>query len=89
MSYEPHPPTDPQTNQPVAAKPSNLFSILGIVFGAVAVLLAPIIFGVAAIVLAAIAINKKEPRSKIAMIVAVAGTVVGLVLNVILYNAMN
>ena len=89
MSYEPHPPTNPQTNQPVAAKPSNLFSILAIVFGVIAILFLPIVFGIAAIVLGAIAVSKKEPLAKIGLTVAIVGTVAGFVLGAIVYNSMN
>ncbi|MET3962339.1 glycopeptide antibiotics resistance protein [Marmoricola sp. OAE513] len=68
---------------------SNLFSILAIVFGAVAVLFIPILFGIAAIVLAAIALNKGEPLAKIAMTVAVIGTIAGFVLGAVVYSSMN
>lgn len=68
---------------------SNLFSILAIVFGIVAVIFLPIVFGLAGIVLAAVAISKKERLGKTAMIVAVLGTVAGFILGAVAYNSMN
>ena len=79
--------THSQTDSPQRTSTSNLFSILAIVFGAVAVLFLPIVFGVAAIVLAGIAISKKERLAKIAMVVAVVGTVAGFILGAIVYSS--
>jgi hypothetical protein len=80
--------TQPQTSTPQSTSTSNLFSILAIVFGVVAVLFLPIVFGIGAIVLAGIALSKHEPLAKIAMVVAVVGTVAGFVLGAIVYSSM-
>jgi hypothetical protein len=74
-------------NQP-RQNESNLFSILAIVFGAIAVIFFPIIFGLAAIVLAVVARNKRERLANIALIVAIVGTVAGFVLGAIVYSNM-
>lgn len=78
----------PQTTGSQSTSGSNLFSILAIVFGAVAVLFLPIVFGIAAIVLAGVALSKKERLAKTAMVVAVVGTVAGFVLGAVLYSSM-
>ncbi len=59
---------------------SNVFSILAIVFGVVAILFLPIIFGLAGIVLGFIGRSKGERLSTIGIVVAVAGTIAGFAL---------
>jgi membrane protein DedA with SNARE-associated domain len=82
------PGTQPQTDSTQRTSTSSLFSILAIVFGAVAVLFVPIVFGIAAIVLAGVAISKKERLAKVAMAVAVVGTIAGFILGAIVYSSM-
>jgi hypothetical protein len=65
----------------------NTFSILAIVFGVVAVIFFPIVFGVAAIVLAVVARSKGERLSRIALPVAIVGTVVGFILGYLVYTS--
>lgn len=77
----------PQTNSSQRTSTSNLFSILAIVFGVVAVVILPILFGVAAIILAAVALSKKERLAKVAMAVAVVGTVAGFILGAVVYTS--
>ncbi len=79
----------PQTDSYQSTSTSNLFSILAIVFGAVAVLVVPIVFGVAAIILAGIALSKNERLSKIAMVVAVVGTIAGFALGALVWSSMS
>ena len=81
------PGADPQAG-PQTRAGSNTLSIIAMVLGAIAVLVLPIVFGLAAIVLAAVAISKKEPLAKTAMIVAVAGTVLGFVVGALVYSSM-
>ena len=76
--------TQPQTNSSQSTSTSNIFSILAIVLGVVAVLFLPIVFGIAAIVLAGVALSKKE---RLAMVVAAVGTVAGFVLGAIVYSS--
>ena len=83
------PGAEPQTDSSPTTSTSNLFSILAIVFGAVAVLFLPIVFGIAAIVLAAVALSKNEPLAKIGMAVAVVGTIAGFALGILVYESMN
>lgn len=77
-----------QTGAPQSTSSSNLFSILAIVFGVVAVIFLPIVFGIGAIILAGVALSKNERLAKVAMIVAVVGTVLGFVLGAIVYSSM-
>lgn len=72
----PSPPSDPK-----------LFSVLGMVFGAVAVLVVPIVSGVVGMILAGVAIRKKEQLGKTAMSVAVIGTIAGILINAIIYTS--
>ena len=59
----------------------GLLRILGIVFGAIAIIFFPIIFGLAGIALAIVGYTRGDRRlGKVAIIVAVAGTVLGFVL---------
>lgn len=68
------------TRTPVSSA-ARVCSILGIVFGVVAVVFYPIIVGVAAIVLALIGYTRGDRRlGRTAVIVAVAGTVLGFLL---------
>lgn len=60
---------------------ARVCSILGIVFGAIAILFFPIIFGIAGIVLAIVGYTRGDRTlGKWAIVVAVAGTVLGFVL---------
>ena len=81
--------SESQTDNIQATSTSNLFSILAIVFGVVAVIFLPIVFGIAAIVLAAVALSKNEPLAKIAMVVAVLGTILGFALGALVYTSTN
>jgi hypothetical protein len=63
-----------------APSPSNVLSIVGIVCGAVGILLFPIIIGVAGIVCAVIAKARKEKLSTVALGVSIGGTVLGFAL---------
>ena len=83
------PGAQPQTNSPQSTSGSNLFSILAIVFGVVAVVFLPIVFGIGAIILAAVALSKKERLAKVAMVVAVVGTIGGFILGAVVYSSMN
>ncbi len=54
--------------------------IVSFVLSAVAVFFLPIVFGIAAIVLAAIALSRRERLAKVALVVAILATVIGMVL---------
>lgn len=56
---------------------SNGFTVAGIVLGAIALIVFPIIFGPLAIVMAAIALVRQERSAAVAMGIAVGGTVLG------------
>jgi hypothetical protein len=60
---------------------ARVCSILGIVFGVIAIVFFPIIFGIAGIVLAVVGYTRGDRSlGKWAIVVAVAGTVLGFVL---------
>jgi hypothetical protein len=68
------------TTTPVRSA-ARVCSILGIVFGVVAIVFFPIIFGVAAIILAAIGYSRGDRRlGRVALIVAIGGTLLGFLL---------
>jgi hypothetical protein len=71
--------------QPTATTTSNTLSILAIVFGAVAVLILPIVFGVAGIACGAVAVGKHERLGKLGLAIAIVGTVLGFVLGAVVY----
>jgi SNF family Na+-dependent transporter len=72
-------PSVPTTTAPRAAS-TPVLPIISFVLSAVALFFLPIVFGVAAIVLAAIALARKERLAKIALVVAILATVIGMVL---------
>ena len=62
----------------------NIFSIIAITLGAVALMLFSVVCGAAAIVLALLANKKKESLSQIALVVAIGGAAVGAILGLVL-----
>jgi hypothetical protein len=93
MSSDQGPPSSSQygpaytgAEQPVSRRQGNTLSIVGIVLGIVAIVIAPIIVGVIGIIFAGIAKGKKEPLSTWALIVSIGGTVIGMILGAIVYN---
>lgn len=70
------PGTTPATSTPV-------LPIVSFVLSAVAVFFLPIVFGVAAIVLAAIALARHQRLAKVALVVAILATVIGMVLGAV------
>lgn len=65
----------------------RVLAILGFVFGAIAVLFLPILFGPAGIICSGIAISKREPLGKPALIVSIVGMVVGFILGAVVFAA--
>ncbi|GAA2722816.1 hypothetical protein [Cellulomonas aerilata] len=74
-------PTTPGAVTPASSTP--VLPILSFVFSAVALFFLPIVFGVVAIVLAAVALSKRQRLAKAALIVAIAATVLGMVLGAV------
>ncbi|MDD9206973.1 hypothetical protein PU560_10915 [Georgenia sp. 10Sc9-8] len=66
---------------------SNVLSIIAFVLSAIALFFIPLVFGGAAIIAAIIALVRKERLAKIALIVAIAATVLGMVLGAIILSA--
>ncbi|MGB3187561.1 MAG: hypothetical protein WBG36_01410 [Ornithinimicrobium sp.] len=66
---------------------SNMLSIVSFVLSAIGLFFIPIIFGGAAIITAAVGLSRKEPLSKIALIVAIVATVAGFLLGALVLTA--
>lgn len=79
----------PDAQPPSTPPDPRLFSVLGMVFGAIAVLIVPIVSGAVGMILAGVAIRKKEQLGKAAMGVAVIGTIAGILINAIIYSSTN
>lgn len=71
-----------------ATPPGRVLTILGFVFGAIAILFVPILFGPAAIICAGIATSKGDPLAKWALGVAIGGTILGFALGYIAYESL-
>ena len=65
---------------PVRRPGPQIFSIIAIVCGVLAILILPIIFGPVGIVMAIVANRRGEPLWKVALAVAVGGMVLGFIL---------
>jgi hypothetical protein len=72
-----------------ASSSGRVLSILGFVFGALAVLFLPIVLGPVGIVCAGIAVAKGDRLGKPALAVAIAGTIIGLALSILVFAASN
>lgn len=83
------PPAQPpwDTGSAQAGSSGNGFAIAGIICGAIAFLLFPIILGPAGLILGAIGLSRKESMAPVAMTVAGLGLVVGMILGVIVFSA--
>ncbi|MEE6283163.1 hypothetical protein [Georgenia sp. MJ170] len=66
---------------------SNVLSIVSFVLSAISLFLFPIFFGIAAVIAAAIGLARKERLAKIALIIAVVATIIGIVLGMLVFNA--
>lgn len=73
--------------RPTAAAGAPVLSIITFVLSAVALLLFPLVFGGIGIVTGIVAVVRKERLGKIALIVAVVATILGMVLGAIAFNA--
>ena len=76
------------STNPVPSQSGNTFSIIGIVLGALALLIFPIIFGPIAIVLAVLGKNKGERLSTIALAIAITGTALGMIIGAVVGASM-
>lgn len=77
----------PPNNAQGAAKASNTFSTLGLIFGGIAFLFIPILFGVAGIIFSAVAKSKSEPNANLALGVSIGGTVGGMIIGALLTSS--
>ncbi len=71
---------------PARPQGAQIFSILAIISGIVAILILPIVFGPVGIVLAIVANRRGEPLWKIALGVAIGGMVLGFILGAIVLS---
>ncbi len=76
----------PDPAEPVAT--GNRLSIIGIVCGALAVII-PIVFGPPSLILGVLARKRHERLANVALVVALVGILVGLILGFIVVNARN
>jgi hypothetical protein len=81
--------TATQAPQTQASSTGRVLSILGFVFGAIAVIFLPIVFGPAGIICAGVAISKGDRLGKPALAVAVVGMIVGFILGAVVFAASN
>lgn len=65
------------------------FSIVAIIFGAVALFFCPPLFGILGLVFGGIAKSKEEPLAVTGLIVAGAGLVVGMLLGFVVFSSMS
>jgi hypothetical protein len=81
-------PQDPYSapGTPVRRQGAQIFSILAMVSGVVAVFILPILFGPIGIVLAVVANRRAEPLWKVALAVAVGGMILGFILGYVLLS---
>ena len=68
---------------PARRQGPQMFSILAIVCGVVAILILPIVFGPIGIILAVVANRQAEPLWKVALGVAIGGMALGFILGAI------
>lgn len=80
----PPPPPMGYGQQPPAAATGNGFSIAGIILGAIAFLILPIVFGPLGLIFGAIAKSKGEEKANTALTVAGIGLVAGMIFGAII-----
>ena len=71
------------TSSQKSVYPNNNYSIIAIVFGTVALFIAPLIFGILGIVFAGLALQRNERHGLTAMIVVVSEMIIGFVTAII------
>ena len=81
-------PTAPAAGTTARAGATPVLPIVSFVLSAVALFFVPILFGGAAIVCAAIALSRRQRLAKPALIVAIAATVLGMVLGAVVLAGM-
>ena len=62
------------------ASSTPVLPIISFVLSAIALFFLPIVFGIAAIVLAAVALSRRERLAKVALVVAILATTIGMLL---------
>ena len=67
----------------------RVLTILGFVFGAIAVLFLPIIFGPAGIICSGIAMSKGDRLARWALVVSIVGMIIGFALSAAVLSANN
>ena len=88
-SYSPPAPgAMPTFVPPSPSTPGNGLSTVGIILGALAFIILPIVFGPAGLICGAIAKSKGESRAVVAMAVSGAGLVVGMILGALVFASM-
>lgn len=80
------PPDPAGTSDPPARTGGRMFSVAAIALGLAAILLYPLVLGGVGLVLALVALRRGEPLARTAVIAAVAGTVIGVLLGLIVVS---
>jgi hypothetical protein len=82
-------PHDPYSypDTPVRRHGAQIFSILAMISGVVAIFIVPIVFGLIGIVLAVVANRRAEPLWKVALAVAIGGMILGFVLGYLVLSS--
>jgi hypothetical protein len=81
-------PQDPYSSPgtPVRRTGAQIFSILAMICGVVAVFFLPILFGPIGIILAVVGNRRAEPLWKVALAVAIGGMVLGFILGYVVLS---
>ena len=83
---QPTPP--PVFSAPRPSSPGSTFSTVGIICGAIAFLILPIVFGPAGLIFGAVAKSKGEEKATVALVVSGLGLVIGMFLGFIVFSSM-
>ena len=73
---------------PRPTSPGSTFSVVGIICGAIAFLLLPIVFGPVGLIFGAVAKSKGEEKAVVALVVSGLGLVVGMMLGYLVFASM-
>lgn len=77
---QPYAPNGRSFAAPVPTSAGNGFSVAGIILGALAFIILPIVLGPAGLILGAVGKSKGESKAVVAMVVSGLGLVIGMIL---------
>ena len=88
VGYATPPPPMPYSGETARTSTSNGFSIAGIILGAIAFLILPIVFGPLGLVMGAVAKSKGEPLANRALWVAGIGLIAGMLMGALVFASL-